>query len=289
MSQVLPFDEMAAETSGAPHAGQVDRFVPVRRRMRLRDVAGYWPVIRVIALRDVRAKYKQSLLGAAWIVGQPLVFLLAVLIGYGSIVHKSTGNVPYVVFALVGLSAWMYFLSSSTMSTASLIGNFHLVRRTRCPRLALPIAGLLANLPQLAVTVTASVIFAAASGAVSIRLLLLPLAILWLLVFTAAVVLTTSALAVRYRDVATGLPVAFQLGLFVSPVAYPLSVLGSKLRTLVSFNPITGLVEVWRWVILTGAKPGALPLAVTIVFTVVGLVGGWRVFSRLEVTMADDI
>jgi lipopolysaccharide transport system permease protein len=255
----------------------------------LRDLPRYAPVIRVIAIRDIRTKYKQSLLGAFWVLGQPLAFLAAVVIGFGSIVHRPTAGVPYTVFALVGLSAWTYFLAASTMATGSLVGNFHLVRRTQCPRLALPVAGLIANMPQLAITTGTSVILAAAYGVVSIRLLLLPVAIAWLLVFTAGVVLTTSSLAVRYRDVATGLPVAFQLGLFVSPVAYPLSVLSHTLRTVVSFNPITGMVEAWRWVIVTGPKPDLLPFIVTIAFTIVALVIGWRIFGRLEVTMADDI
>ena len=265
------------------------RYQPVRRRIRVRDVPGYFEVIRVLAIRDLRAKYKQSLLGAFWVLGQPLAFLAAVVIGFGSVVHHATPGIPYAVFALVGLSAWTYFLAASTMATASIVGNFHLVRRTQCPRLALPIAGLIANLPQLVITVSASVIFAVGYGVVSIRLVLLPVAIVWLLLLTGSVVLTTSSLAVRYRDIATGLPVAFQLGLFVSPIAYPLSVLSHTIRIVVSFNPITGMIEAWRWVIVTGPKPGLLPFVVTIVFTIAALVAGWRIFGRLEVTMADDI
>jgi lipopolysaccharide transport system permease protein len=290
VSQALPLDRPAAGSPRSTTANpQVHHFLPVGRRIGLRDVPRYGPVIRVIAMRDLRAKYKQSLLGAFWVVGQPLAFLAAVVIGFGSIVHRPTAHVPYTIFALVGLSAWMYFLTAANMATVSLIGNFHLVRRTQCPRLALPVAGLIANLPQLAVTVGASVIMAAAYGAVSIRLLLLPVAVAWLLLFTAGVVLNTSALAVRYRDIGTGLPVAFQLGLFVSPVAYPLTVLSKSIRTLVAFNPITGMVETWRWVILTGPRPDLLPFVVTIVFTFLALAIGWRVFGRLEVTMADDI
>lgn len=290
MSEALPFDRVAAGPGpGSIPAAQTHWYRPVKRRIRLSDVPRYAAVVRVIAVRDLRAKYKQSLLGAFWVVGQPLAFLAAVVIGFGSIVHRSTAGVPYPVFALVGLSAWTYFLAASTMSTASLIGSFHLVRRTQCPRLALPIAGLIANLPQLAVTMTASLIMAAAYGVISLRLLLLPVAVIWLLLFTGGVVLSTSAIAVRYRDIATGLPVAFQLGLFVSPVAYPLSVLSPAIRTVVSFNPITGLVEAWRWVIVSGPLPGLLPFLVTALFTVGALVGGWHIFGRLEVSMADDI
>ena len=176
-----------------------------------------------------------------------------------------------------------------TIGTASLVSSIHLVKLTPCPRLAFPIASIVASLPAMAVTGTAALVSAAAVGALSVRVVLLPLAIVWAFLLTAGVVAITSAVTVRFRDILNGLPFLLQFGVFVTPVGYPPDQLDQPIRTLVDLNPLTGVIEIWRWMILSGQSLDAFPLVASAIATVLTLILGWRVFARLEVTMADDI
>jgi lipopolysaccharide transport system permease protein len=261
----------------------------VKRRLRLRDVLSYGPVIRVIASRDLRAKYKQSLLGPLWILIQPLMLLVGFVIGFGGIVNVNTRGIPYVLFALVGLSVWSFFQSAANMGTASISGSWQLVRRTACPRLAFPISSLIATLPTMAITGSAAVIVAIGFGDLSPRVVLIPVGVVWLLLFTLGVVVAFSAVAVRFHDVASGLPFVLQVGLFLAPIAYPLSQLSPWLQTVLAFNPITGIVDFWRWSVIDGIALDVMPVTISAVTTIVLLGVAWWLFTRLESTMADEI
>ena len=262
---------------------------PRKRRLRVRDLVREAPVIRVLAARDFKVKYKQSLLGPIWLIFQPLALLGAFFVAFRNLAGVETSGVPYLVFALVGVTVWAFFQAAMTIGTASLITNYHLVRLTPCPRPAFPLASLIASLPALAVGGVCALAAAAISGTLSPRVVLLPIAIAWLCLFTAGLVAISSALTVRFRDVMNGLPFLMQIGVFISPVGYPTSALGPTVARLVELNPLTGIIETWRWVMLDTAAPGLFPFVVAIVGTALVSVFGWRLFARLEVTMADDI
>jgi len=261
---------------------------PVKRRLRFSDVFRDAPVVRVLAARDFKVKYKQSLLGPLWLIFQPLALLGAFLVAFRGLADVQSG-VPYVVFALVGLTVWAFFQASMTMGTASLITNIMLVRFTPCPRFAFPLAAVIASLPALAVTGLAALIAAAVNGAVSPRVLLLPLGVVWLFFLTCGVVALVSSLTVRYRDTLSAMPFLLQVGLFLAPVGYPLAELSSTVRALVDLNPLTGLIEAWRWMVISGYSPSVEPVAISLVETGFLVAIGWLVFSRLETTMADEI
>jgi len=268
--------------------GGVDHIGPVRRRVKPRDVLASGDLVRVLVARDLKVKYKQSLLGPVWLVFQPLAMLVAFVVGFHTVAHVTTQGVPYVLFALTGLSMWSYFSAASTAGAISLVGNTNLVRFTACPRPVLVIANLTASLPALVVPASAAIIAAVASGYVHVQLLLIPLMVVWLFVLTAAFTAVLAALAVRYRDVSAALPFVLQFGVFFAPVAYPANRLHGLLGTLISLNPLTGVIDAWRWVVL-GVPPDGFPLALAGALTIPLALASWSLFARLEVTMADDI
>jgi lipopolysaccharide transport system permease protein len=262
---------------------------PAVRRLRGRDVLREGAVIRVLAARDFKVKYKQSLLGPLWLVFQPLALLGGFLVAFRHLTNAQSSGVPYTVFALVGLSAWTYFQAAMMIGTASVITNYSLVRFTPCPRPAFPIAGVIASLPSFGVTASGAIVAAAVSGRLSPRVLLVPAGLCWLVLLTAGIVAITSAVAVRYRDVVSALPFLLQVGVFLAPVGYTLAQLSSGVRTLVELNPLTGVIEALRWMLLSGYHPSIAPIAASLALTFALSILGWRLFSRLETTMADEI
>jgi lipopolysaccharide transport system permease protein len=265
------------------------RIEPVKTRIRLDNIASILPVVRVLAVRDFKAKFKQSALGPVWIFVQPLALLAAFLVGFHSVAAVGTSGVPYVVFVLVALGAWTYFQTSLSMGAVSLVTNAQLLQRTACPRLAFPIASLIANLPSAAVPLSAGLVAAAATGNISPRALLLPLGLVWLLAVTAGTVAIISALAVRYRDLMAVLPLILQIGVFFSPIGYQAADLPGSARLLLGLNPLAGVMEVWRWMILPIGPPDWSLVAISGAVTVGLVVGGWFVFTRSEPTMADVV
>lgn len=263
--------------------------VPAKRRIKLRDLSQHGPVIRVLAARDFKAKYKQAALGPIWLVVQPAVMLLAFIVGFHSLGRVSTLHVPYVVFALVGLSAWTFFQASLTMGAASIVSNGNFIRFTPVPRVAFPISAVIASLPSFVITGAAMIVAAAVTGDLSVRVLLLPLGLIWLLLLMAGVVATFSSVAVRYHDVLSALPFLLGVGIFFVPVGYSLARLSPVFRTLVELNPLTGVIEGWRWMVLSGYRPLVGPIIWSLVLTGVIAAAGWRIFARLETTMADVI
>lgn len=266
----------------------IRRIVPTKRRIRIADLAGYLPVIAVIAGRDYKVKYKQSLLGPLWLVFQPFALFAGFLIAFRTRTEVGTG-VPYIVFALSGLMVWSFFQAAMTIGTSSLITNFQLVRFTPCPRLAFPIAGIIASLPAMIVPVLGAVVAATAAGDLSARALLLPFALAWLFLLTVGVVALGCSLAVRFRDIISVLPFILSLGLFLAPVAYPLATLSSPVQLLIELNPLTGVLEVCRWLLLAPYHPSLRAIAISAGVTAALVTVGWRVFARLETTMADEI
>lgn len=246
-------------------------------------------IVGVIAVRDLKLRYYQSVLGPAWLIFQPLALLAALLVAFDRDSHAPINHVSYVLFALVGMCVWSFFQSSVVTGTSCLLSNETLVRRSACPRIAFPLASVATALPILCIVLAPSLAMAIVEGRLSLRVLFTPLAILWLIGLTSGTVWLVSAVAVYLRDVVAALPLLVQAGAFISPVGYATSSLSPAVRTLVDLNPLTGLIEVWRWVLIGGTALDPLAVTVSFIGTVLALAVGWDVFRRFEPTMADVI
>jgi lipopolysaccharide transport system permease protein len=283
-------DQALATKELPPLVWPVTRVIrPAKRRVKLRHFRRDAAVIRVLAARDFRAKYKQSILGPLWLIVQPVSLLAAFFLAFRTVGDVKVADVPYLPFVLVGLSVWAFFQASLTIGTSSLISSVSFIRFTPCPREAFPVAAVIASLPAFAITGFAALVAVAVTGEISPRVVLMPVALAWLLLLTLGVVVTTSAVAVRYRDVVNALPLVLQLGVFVAPVGFPLGKLAQPMRILVELNPLSGVLETFRWIMLRDFDPSLQAIGIGIVMTLAVTFVGWRIFSRLETTMADEI
>jgi lipopolysaccharide transport system permease protein len=280
----------AASSAAAP-AGLIEDSsrvtVPVRRRVHLRDVWTSLPVGWMLGRRDVKIKYKQSALGPLWLVLQPLAMLAAITIAFSKVTNVDTGDVPYVVFALVGLSVWTYVQMAITVAPQVLPSNWQVVRRSPCPRLAFVTGTLISVMPPLAVVLVASLAAAVISGSIGVEAFAMPVMLVWLVVMMWGFTLLVTALGGRFRDAVALAPVIVQAGIFFTPVGYPLDAAGSFAKVL-AFNPASGVIESWRWSLL-GIAPDGFAIAVALAETVVVTLLGWYVFGRMETRFSDYV
>jgi lipopolysaccharide transport system permease protein len=280
----------ARAVGGAPSGLIEDTFrvtVPAPRRLRLRDIWTTLPVGWMLGWRDMRAKYKQSALGPLWLVLQPLGMLAALTIAFSKVTSVDTGDVPYVVFALVGLAVWTYVQMTITVAPQTLSLNQQVVRRSPCPRVAFVTGTLISVLPPLGVVLAASVAAAAISGNLPLEALMMPLLVAWLVVLMWGFTLLVTALGGRFRDAVALAPLVVQAGIFLTPVGYPLDAAGSFANVL-AFNPASGVIETWRWSLL-GIAPDGFAVGVALAETAALGLLGWYVFGRMETRFADYV
>jgi ABC-type polysaccharide/polyol phosphate export permease len=280
---------MSAEAATTSVEPTLHVYKPVKSRVKVRELWTTLPVARMIGLRDVRAKYKQAALGPLWLLIAPLGMLAAITIAFSGVTDVNTGGVPYVLFALVGLTVWTFVQLSAALGSGAMVSNGGLVRRSPLPRVALVTGALLGNLPPVAVMFLVALVGTFASRGLPLQALLLPVFVAWLVVFTLAVAMVLAALAARFRDTVAIMPLILQAGIFVSPVGYSMEGAPKNIHTLLSLNPISGLIEVWRWSILDTPNPQWDVAGIAVVWTVVLSFVAWRTFTRLEVNVADYV
>jgi lipopolysaccharide transport system permease protein len=256
----------------------------------LRELWQYRELLFFFVWRDVKVRYKQTLLGASWAILQPFATMVVFSIFFGRLAGIPSDDVPYPIFAFAALVPWTFFANGVTLSTQSLVQSQNLLKKVYFPRLAIPIAAVLSGLVDfsLAFTVlTGMLLFYGIVPGVQV-LILLPLLLL-ALVTSLSVGLWLSALNVRYRDVGYVVPFLVQFWLFATPIAYPSSLLDEPWRTLYAINPMVGVVEGFRWALLgTDTAPGAM-LIVSAAAALVLLLGGAVHFRRVERTFADVV
>jgi lipopolysaccharide transport system permease protein len=256
----------------------------------LKELWEYRDLLYFIGWRDVRVRYKQTALGAAWAVLQPLLTMLVFTIVFGKLAKVSSGGVPYPVFAYVALLPWQLFAFSLTESSNSLISNQNLVKKVYFPRLAVPVASVFAGLVDFAISfllLIALMAYYHIKPTAHVAYLPLYLALAVATALTAG--LWLSALNVRFRDVRYMVPFLTQFWLFITPVAYPASLIPEHFRAWYGLNPMAGVVEGFRNALL--GTPASDPHLVWISVAVVALllVGGLIHFRRMEATFADVI
>jgi lipopolysaccharide transport system permease protein len=276
-----------AVTASAQPRPQV--YKPVKSRVKVRELWTTLRLARMIGLRDIRVKYKQAALGPLWLLIAPLGMLAAITIAFSGITDVNTGDVPYVLFALVGLTVWTFVQLSAALGSGAIVNNGGLVRRSSLPRVALITGAVISNLPPAIVMFTVALLGTLVSRGLPLQALLLPVLVAWLLVFTLAFSMMLAVLAARFRDTVAILPLVLQAGIFVSPVGYSLDGAPKNIHLLLSLNPVSGIIEAWRWSMLDMPNPQWGVVGIAVIWTVVLAFVGWLTFARLEVNVADYV
>ena len=259
-------------------------------RLKLRDLWEYRELLYFLVWRDVKVRYKQTALGAAWAVLQPVLTMLVFSVFFGRLAKVPSDGIPYPVFAFAALLPWQLFAYALNESSNSLVTNQNLITKVYFPRLVIPISGVVAGLVDFGIAFIVLLALMTYYGIVpTAAIALLPLFVLLAVVTALAVGLWLSALNVKYRDVRYTIPFLTQFWLFATPVAYPSSLVPEKWRALYGLNPMAGVVEGFRWVLLGKASgPGPL-LWVSVAAVVLLLIGGLAYFRRMEKTFADIV
>ena len=256
--------------------------------LQLGELWEYRELLYFLVWRDIKVRYKQTVLGAAWAVIQPLFSMVVFSVFFGRLAKLPSDGVPYPVFSYCALVPWTYFATALTMSSNSLVDHARLITKVYFPRLLVPASSVLAGLVDLAI---ASIVLVAMLLYYGIRpgpaVLLLPAFVLLATLTALGVGLWLSALNVQYRDVRYTLTFLVQFWLFLTPVAYSSALVPERWRPLYTLNPMTGVVEGFRWALLgTRDQPGALLLVSALSVTVL-LLGGLYNFRRMERRFAD--
>jgi lipopolysaccharide transport system permease protein len=257
------------------------------------DFAELWQYRELLvffAVRDIKVRYKQTLLGIAWAILQPVMTMVVFSIFFGNLAGVPSDGLPYPVFSFCGLLPWQLFAFALTQSSNSLVNNAHVLTKVYFPRLIIPFASMIAGLIDFAI---AFVVLVGIMFYYDIipgwALITLPFFVLLALAAALSVGLWLSALNVKYRDVRYTIPFLTQLWLFVTPVAYASSLVPSKWQALYAINPMAGVVEGFRWALLGKAAPPGTMLIVSAAATAILLAGGLFYFARMEKTFPDII
>lgn len=246
-----------------------------------------------LSWRDVRVRYRQSLIGIGWAVLQPLASVLAFTLVFSRIGQIPSEGFPYPVFVLSGLIPWAYFSAATMASSYSLVGNIPLITKVYFPRAILPISGVTVGLLDLGIATLLLLLMMAAYGILpEATVLLLPVLVLYVLFVALGVGLWLSAFNVKYRDVQQTLPFLMQLWFFLTPVIYPgaaLETASTVFQVIYALNPMVGAVELFRWAMIGTPPPPVTVFAPSIAVTLGLVLTGWIYFAKAEQDFADVI
>lgn len=264
-----------------------------RRGLLNIDVGALWQyreLLYFLIWRDVKVRYKQTIIGMAWVVLQPVLTMIVFTLVFGRFAKIPSDGIPYPVFIFAALLPWNLFASSLGRGGDSVVQHANLISKVYFPRLVLPIAGVISPVIDFGVAFVVLIAMMAGYGIVpGAGVLALPLFVLLAMLTALAVSLWTSALNVRYRDVGHAIPFVIQLWMFASPVAYPVSIVPERWRLLYSLNPMAGVIEGFRWALLGKENFDAQVAAVSAFAVVMLLVPAAIYFRKTERTFADVI
>jgi lipopolysaccharide transport system permease protein len=254
-----------------------------------RDLWAFRELLYFLTWRDVKVRYKQTELGVAWAIIQPLFTMLVFTLFFGRLAGVPSDNVPYPVFAYAGLLAWTFFANAITNSGNSLVGSANLITKVYFPRMLIPAAAVAAGLVDFAFAFVILVLLMIYYGVmITWTIVMFPVLVLLTTLLALGMGLWLSALNVKYRDVRFALPFLVQLWMFVSPVIYPASFLPAKFRWLIGLNPMTGIIEGYRSA-LFGRPFNWLALGISAAITLGLLFYASSTFRRMEKTFADIV
>jgi lipopolysaccharide transport system permease protein len=293
VEQTTTIDRDVPETQASSQSPETIRLQPTRGFSRVLSPPELWryrDLAVQIALRDVTVRYRQTALGAAWAVLQPVGFMVVFSLFFGKLAGVSSNGLPYPLFSLAALVPWSFFANAMLLGSESLVSNAALVSKIYFPRIFIPAGIVVAGFVDLGISLIILLIIVFAWGFMpSAAILALPLLVAIAAATALGVSSALSAINVRYRDVRYVIPFAIQMWLFATPVAYPSSLIDEPWRTLSAINPMVGVVEGFRWATLgTGGAPLAL-IGVSAASAAILLLCGLAYFDRVERGFADFI
>lgn len=262
--------------------------------LQLKALWEYRELLFFLAWRDIKVRYKQTALGVAWIILQPVLSTVVFTLIFGVLLQVPSNGAPYAVFALAALVPWQYFAGSLTRVGMSLVNSSHLITKVYFPRLIIPLSGVISTLVDFAIGFLVLLILIFAYRVpLTPQVVWLPLFLLLTIVTALGFGLWFAALNVKYRDVNYLIPFLLQLWMYATPVVFGATLIPERFRWVMALNPMTGVVEGFRWALLGGvltdaARPGPLTL-VTALISFAVLVTGLVFFRSTEKTFADVV
>jgi lipopolysaccharide transport system permease protein len=278
--------------AGAAQEHRLTRIRPSKGwvALDLKSLWDYRELLYFLTWRDIKVRYKQTLLGASWAIIQPLFTMLLFTLFFGKLAHIPSDGVPYPIFAYAGLLPWTFFSNAVTNSGNSLVGSSNLITKVYFPRMIIPGAAVGSGLVDFAIAFIILIVLMIYYGvAVTWNILMLPVLIILMTLLAIGVGMWTSALNVKYRDIRYALPFLIQLWLFASPVIYPASLMPSKWRWVLWLNPLTGIIEGFRSSLFGTNKFDWTALGLSTVITLGVLVYSTYTFRRMEKVFADIV
>lgn len=258
--------------------------------LQLSEMWKHREVLYFLVWRDIKVRYKQTVLGAAWAIIQPLFTMLILSIFFGRLAKVPSDGLPYALFSYSALVPWTFFATGLNQASNSLVSSSNLITKVYFPRLVVPMAAVFAGMLDLAIAgATLVLMMAYYHHGVTARTIWVPALLLLALITSVGVSLWFSALNVKYRDIRHVLPFVVQLWMFATPIAYSSSLVPARFRAIYAINPMTGVIEGFRWATLgTNTAPGVM-LIVSSIIALVVLVSGAYFFRRMETTFADVV
>lgn len=262
--------------------------------LNLGDLWHYRELIYFLTWRDLKVRYKQTVIGVAWIIIQPVISMVVFNFLFGQLLNVPSGGVPYPIFSYAALLPWNYFAGALQRSSTSLVGSANLISKVYFPRMTIPISGILSGFVDFLVSfVVLIVLMIIYKITPTSAIVYLPLFLLLAAITALGFGLWLSALNVRFRDVGHLVPFLIQIWMYVTPVIYGSDLIPEQFRFLLGFNPMTGVVEGFRWALLgnnlaDAAAPGPL-FGISIAISLIVLISGTIFFRSTERTFADII
>ncbi len=257
---------------------------------RLKEMAEFRDLFFFLTWRDISVRYKQTVIGAAWAIIQPLATMVVFTVFFGNLAGLDSDGVPYPLFSFAALVPWQFFANGITTAANSMVSNQQIITKVYFPRAMVPLSAILAKLVDFALAFVILMVMIFAFGYVpTANALWLPLLLLLAVITAVGVGLWLAALNVQFRDVRLIVPFIMQMWLFITPIAYSSSLLDEPWKTIYGINPMTGVVEGFRWALLgTETQPGGMVI-VSVVVALLLLISGLWYFNRTESQFADII
>jgi lipopolysaccharide transport system permease protein len=258
--------------------------------LKLHELWEYRELLYFLVWRDVKVRYKQTILGAAWAIIQPFFTMVVFSLFFGKLAGMPSDGIPYPLFSFAALVPWTLFSNGLNQSSNSLVGSAHLITKVYFPRLVVPISSVFSGTLDFFISFVVLLGMMAVYGIFpTLNTVWLPLLVLLAFGSALGVGMWLSALNVQFRDVRYVVPFLTQIWLFATPIAYPSSLLPGQWRTIYGLNPMVGVVEGFRWALLgTNTAPGPVIIASSLAALAI-LVGGAFYFRRMEKTFADVV